>query len=282
MKTRILIDEENLKGMIGIILNEILYNGLPKQDRSGDVYWAALSGSPYILEEGLIKSYPIKDVISSISGLFDLYEVHDIIERNRVLYELDNSEDSEYTGTIECSEGKNNTQIIELKFKEKSFNQSDFDKYFLKYGWFCSHSEKLFGYANMVRLAYEKKFDVEVTDAVLKKKYIYHICPNVYLNRINHSGLKPKFSSWNVFSNPERLYFFLTELSHDDFLKWVRHFRNGKRVRNSNDGWSLLKIDVSELTNNPVFYFDPRMKNGIYTMDSISPENIEIIDYIND
>ena len=48
-----------------------------------------------------------------------------------------------------------------------------------------------------------------------------------------------------------------------------------------NDGWSLLKIDTSVLTNNPNFYFDPRMKDGVYTMDTISPESIEIIDYIS-
>ena len=48
-----------------------------------------------------------------------------------------------------------------------------------------------------------------------------------------------------------------------------------------NDGWSLLKIDTSVLTNKPNFYFDPRMKDGVYTMDTISPESIEIIDYIS-
>ena len=62
---------------------------------------------------------------------------------------------------------------------------------------------------------------------------------------------------------------------------WVNEFNTEKKLDyQRNDGWSLLRVDVSNLTNSPTFYFDPRMKNGVYTMDNISPENIEIVDYI--
>lgn len=43
----------------------------------------------------------------------------------------------------------------------------------------------------------------------------------------------------------------------------------------------MLKINTDTLTNNPTFCFDPRMKDGVYTTDTISPENIEIVDYIS-
>ena len=73
----------------------------------------------------------------------------------------------------------------------------------------------------------------------------------------------------------------MKELTHEDFVLWVNEFNAEKKFDyQRNDGWSLLRVDVSKLTNDPAFYFDPRMKNGIYTMDTISPENIEIIDYI--
>ena len=281
MRTAINLNEDKLKKIISSVINEVLFGGLPKKEPTGDIYWATLQNKPYVIEEGLIKTYPIENVIHSISGLFDLYAGDDITERNKVLYELDQNEDTEYNGTIEYTSAKNKTKRIEIKVNNETYNQADFDKYFLKYGWFCGYSDKLFGYSNIVRFVYEKKFDIDVTDSIKEREYIYHICPNIYLSRINQRGLVPRFSSWNVFKNPERLYFFIDELSHDDFVKWVKHFKKGKKIYSGNDGWSLLKVDVSKLTNGPTFYFDPRMKNGIYTMDSISPENIEIIDFID-
>lgn len=281
MKTMIKLNEHKLKKIISSVINEVLFGGLPKKEPTGDIYWATLQNKPYVMEEGLIKTYPIENVIDSISGLFDLYAGDDITERNKVLYGLDQNEDTEYNGTIEYTSAKNKTKRIEIKVNNETYNQADFDKYFLKYGWFCGYSDNLFGYSNIVRFVYEKKFDIDVTDSIKEREYIYHICPNIYLSRINQRGLVPRFSSWNVFKNPERLYFFIDELSHDDFVKWVKHFKEGKKIYSGNGGWSLLKVDVSKLTNGPTFYFDPRMKNGIYTMDSISPENIEIIDFID-
>ena len=274
------IDEKRLKGMIQEIITETLYGTLPKHNIAGNMYSVALEGKPYLIKEGLIETYPIERVIFSLSGLFDLYSGDDPKERNRVLYTLDHGNDCKYNGTIEIAESKNETQRIEIKVSRKAFNQVDFDKYLLKYGWFCGFAGRLFGYTDMVQFIYEKKFDVEVTDAVMKKRYIYHICPNIYLNRINWKGLKPKFSSWNRFSNPERIYFFLKDIPHDTFIVWVNNFKEGKNINNTDDGWSLLRIDTASLTNNPSFYFDPRMKDGIYTMDNISPESIEIIDFI--
>lgn len=282
--TRIKIDEENLKGLIKQIVEEILFNSAPKHDASGNMYSTMLNGKPYLLKEGLISTYPIENVIFALKSLFNLYDGNDDTERNKILFFLDRQQNyNGYNGVIFYNRySQNNTERIEIKVSENDFNQNDFDKYLLKYGWFCGIYEKLDGYDNLIRLIYEKKFDVDVTEEVIKNKYIYHICPNIYLNKINKSGLKPKFSSWNQYSNPERVYFFMKRLTHEEFVLWVNEFNSEKKIDyQRNDGWSLLKIDVSNLTNNPTFYFDPRMKNGVYTMDTISPENIEIVDYIS-
>lgn len=282
--TRIKIDEENLKGLIKQIVEEILFNSAPKHDASGNMYSTMLNGKPYLLKEGLISTYPIENVIFALKSLFNLYDGNDDTERNKILFFLDRQQNyNGYNGVIFYNRySQNNTERIEIKVSENDFNQNDFDKYLLKYGWFCGIYEKLDGYDNLIRLIYEKKFDVDVTEEVIKNKYIYHICPNIYLNKINKSGLKPKFSSWNQYSNPERVYFFMKRLTHEEFVLWANEFNSEKKIDyQRNDGWSLLKIDMSNLTNNPTFYFDPRMKNGVYTMDTISPENIEIVDYIS-
>lgn len=284
MKTKIKINEEQLKNIIGDVINEILFNSLPKHDPSGNMYHTMLTGKPYIVNEGLIHSYPIDNVIFALANLFDLVDVKNTEEKNKILYFLDkNQKLGNKNGIITLNKySQNNTERIEIIINENDFNQNDFDRYLLKYGWFCSISEKLNSYQNLIRFIYEKKFDVDVTETVLKNKYIYHICPDIYLNKINRIGLKSKFSSWNTYSNPERIYFFLKELGHDEFLKWVYNFIEGKNFYyNKTDGWALLKINTASLTNNPTFYFDPRMKDGVYTMDTISPENIEIVDYIS-
>lgn len=281
MKTSIKIDEERLGNIIKEVVEEILFNGLPKHDIPGDMYWSVLQESPYIIKEGLIKSYPIKDVIHAISKMFNFFVYGSKTEKNKELYYLDNNE-SKYSGLIGINEfTRNKSERIEIIVKTDDFNQTDFDRYFLKYGWFCSFSNKLEFYNNLICYVYEKKFDIDVTEIAFNNKYLYHICPNVYLNRINAKGLVPKYSSWNKFYNPERIYFFINEIPRNEFLKIINNFEKGKNVYNSNDGWSLLKIDILGTTNSPHFYFDPRMENGVYTMDSIPPENIEIIDYIN-
>lgn len=282
MQTSLKINEERLNKIIKEIVEEVLFNTLPKHDPTIDAYWATLQGTPYIIKEGLIKSYPIENVVHAISEMFNLLNYENKTDKNKELYYLDCGE-SKYSGIIGLSEfSQNKTKRIEIIVRKNDFNQADFDRYFLKYGWFCSFSNKMEFYKNLIVFIYEKKFDIDVTDAVLEKKYIYHICPNIYLNKINLKGLVPKFSSWNIYYNPERIYFFVDEVSHEQFLKTVGNFNKGKNVYNLNDGWSLLKVDVSSLTNSPSFYLDPRMKNGVYTMDSISPENIEIIDYIKE
>ena len=284
MTTKIKIDEKRLGKMVKKIVEEVLFNTLPKHDAAGNMYTTMLERKPYLIKEGLISTYPIKNVIFALKSLFNLYDDSDLTEKNKILFYLDKQQYyHDYNGIIFYNKySQNNTERIEIIVNENDFNQNDFDKYLLKYGWFCGIYEKLRGYNNLIRLIYEKKFDIDVTEEVIKNKYLYHICPNIYLNKINKYGLKPKFSSWNQYSNPERVYFFMKELTNKEFVLWVNEFNAEKEFNyQKNDGWSLLKIDVSKATNNPKFYFDPRMKNGVYTMDTISPENIEIIDYIS-
>ena len=283
-KTTLKINKQQLGKIVEKVIEEILFNTLPKHDPCGDIYSTILDSKPYLLDEGLIQSYPIERVVSVLKSLYKLYDGNNKKEQNKILYFLDRGQNySDFNGIIFLNEySQNNTQRIEIKVNENDFNQEDFDRYLLKYGWYCGISEKQYGYDNIVRFIYEKKFDIDITELVKERRFIYHICPNVYLNKINRVGLKPKISSWNQFKNPERVYFFIKEITHDEFLKWAYDFNWEKNVkRELNHGWSLLKIDTLNLTNNPVFYFDPRMKNGVYTMDSISPKNIEVIDFID-
>lgn len=283
LSTRIKIDTENLKNIVESVLEEVLFNTLPKHDASGNMYASMLEGKPYLVKEGLITSYPIKNVVFALKSLFNLYDGSDVSERNKILYFLSKGQHyKNYNGVIFLNKySQNNTERIEIRFSKDDFNQNDFDKYLLKYGWFCGALRQSPDYDNILKLIYEKKFDVDITEEVMKSGCLYHICPNIYLNKINKMGLKPKYSSWNSYSNPERIYFFRRKLSHNEFIMWVNNFEQEKNLEHIlNEGWSLLRVDLTTLINKPKFYLDPRMEGGIYTMDNISPESITIIDYI--
>lgn len=282
-KTSLKINEDRLSKMVTEITKEILFETLPKHDACGNVYSSILEGKPYLIKEGLITSYPMENVVFAIKSLFDLYDKNDELEKNKILYFLDKGQYyNGFHGLIFLNKySQNGTERIEIKTNINDFNQNDFDKYFIKYGWFCAINQKMDAYDNIQRLIYEKKFDVDVTEEVLNNQFLYHICSNIYLNKINKSGLKPKFSSWNVFENPERIYFFLKDMKHEEFCMWADNFSKQKNINyGSHNGWSLLRIDTQNLTNRPTFYLDPRMKDAVYTMDTISPDNIEIIDFI--
>lgn len=279
MQTNIKINPQLLQEIAEKIKNKIIAT-LPQKETSGFLCETFLQGEPYLIQEGLIQSYPIERVIFALAGLFNLYKDDNFALKNQILYDLDNNNPCEFDGVIEQQNSANKTARILIKVSPKNFNQNDFDRYLLKYGWFCGSTSNLFGYDNLVCFVYEKKFDVEVSDFVQKQDFIYHICPNIYLNKINKSGLVPKYSSWNRFSNPERVYFFVKKPTHNDFVLWAKNFNIYKKVYAGNEGWSLLKIDVPSLIENTKFYFDPRMRDGVYTTGNIPPQSIEIIDYI--
>lgn len=247
---------------------EIIEEALGKQPRElrenrHTMDYVRLSGPAVILAEGLIMTYPIELVIKSIAKIFNLA-----------------TDPDDYTpyGYICHNYGENETEVIEVEIPNDPKNKAMIDKYMNKYGWFSGsindgHDE------GMINIWYEKKFDFDATE-IAHENNLYHICPTVVMEKIMSKGLTPKESSWTTFHNDERVYLFVEEPDDESFRYWCYDFKKNKKINSRNTGFALLEIDTSKINKNIKFYYDPRMTDGIYTMDTISPEAITVVKQI--
>lgn len=228
-----------------------------------------LNGSQYIVKEGLIRTYPIKNVVDCLARVLNLSQ-----NNNDILNIIKGKIDKD--GYIGIARGRNNTEAVKVIVEDIDINISLVDKYMNKWGWFIGYKGDV-GYGYCL-LQYEKKFDTDVTDFVMKKGFLYHIAPLEAYAKIKSIGLVPKDSTWQrylKFRHKGRIYLFTEELSEDEFERVCADFIKNKI--NSNDGFVLLKVDANKMTNSPKFYADPRMGNAVYTLDNISPDTIEIV-----
>ena len=103
----------------------------------------------------------------------------------------------------------------------------------------------------------------------------YHITPISLLPSIMRSGLQPKNNGREV-NHQERVYLFV---DYDN--EWKNTIAQGFRKSGRNEPYVLLSVNISSLKNKMDFYVDSNFMNGndaIYTLESIPPQFIKVID----
>lgn len=220
---------------------------------------------PYYLTEGLIKTYPTDIVCKTIGSLFHLSRDDDFPRK-----------DSDKQGWIGIVGGHNGTEQIQVQIYNAPENIEQMKHYFSKYGYFPAGETKI---GKWIYLYFEKKYDIDVTETVHGCGYLYHMCKGKTLNKILSQGLTPRVSQWGEqFKNPERVYFSLRKLSHEELNSWAKYF---KKEKNENETvYILLQIDVNKINPSIKFYYDSRMPEAVYTNDTISPKAISVEDCV--
>lgn len=228
------------------------------------------------LNEGLIRTYPITRYKDKLI---------DFLSNNKVKYELVIDSDNEtfqityYTTDIPKYDGLiqhcNMLGYFISRYKEISEESIEWNAYddlsFFKY---LNDRAKI-----GVILEFESKFDnIENVPDV-----IYHSTPNIYLQDILHSGIKPSSKS-RIKKHPGRIYFSLNvldcekitkSLMFNDFKNFDFIKKNSHRNRPICD-YTILEINTLETnTENIQFRKDPN-SGGVYTYDYISPKIIKI------
>lgn len=218
----------------------------------------------FVLNEGLLKTYPIDKVIKYIQNRFNITD--DDVEKYVDGY-------GEYI----------------LVRKNQSKDVIDNIKQILDLGGYYLADEDIDEY-----YTYEKKFEDNIFDELKKSgeiKYLYHITPSINDKKIQSNGLIPKSKNYR-FNYPDRIYFLSDKDVNKDpeILKrvgWelykVIFFKNRTNKeyleRRNSRQYSIYRINFSKLENIDL-YRDPNTRNfdSYFTMDNIRPEWIEKID----
>ena len=128
------------------------------------------------------------------------------------------------------------------------------------------------GDERLIYRKYEPKYIDEANDIVRDCKYLYHLSPLSYMEKIMNYGFVPK-SNNGAFMYPDRCYFFMDTMNINDIKSWIPSFKKANKNYNKSK-YVLYTIDVNKIRNNVIFYLDPNLKGGIYTMDNITPNTI--------
>lgn len=233
-----------------------------------------LKGSPVYLREGLIRTYPIEQVVNVLAKVFNLSTNSDDIES---IVEGE----SEYDGFIRAGRGYNNCMQICTVIPNNKSNLERLGGYLNKYGYFYGGSIRTIRETNgaWIQVWWEKKYDEDATDIVHEVGRIYHLCSENAYKRIARQGLTPRISQWKEFQNPERVYFFLERPNEGDLEYYAANFNNEKKVKSRK--YYLLEIDISKVSEDMKFYYDSRLAYAVYSLEGIPPAAITVIDEVN-
>ena len=127
---------------------------------------------------------------------------------------------------------------------------------------------------------YLAKYDYKVD--ISKYKYIYHLSPDVSIDKIKLIGLTPKNKA-KLSNNPERIYFLLPT-DESSIISTVKSLHSNTKIKDLINSWYLLRINIDKLPGHMQFYDDPMFSIGsgaVWTFQNIPPTCIEIIKKIN-
>ena len=232
---------------------EILKLGPQRGNPASD--W--LKPEKHRLDEGLIRSYPIKVTINYILKFMGslVYKIYPIQENP---YQICVIIDDKYKDILQksmycCG--------YHLDYEGNSFIDKD--------------SKQV-----LTRFYYVMKFIPN--KYVNEFTYLYHWTPLYLLDKIKHQGLKP-VSRNSLYAYPARIYLLSSECPYEEMYNLGRDlcYNNSDP---KNDGWYvLLTIQVNKIHNNNFeLHKDSNfMDGGYYCYDNIPPQAIISAEYKN-
>ncbi len=131
--------------------------------------------------------------------------------------------------------------------------------------------------------------DNDTEEILSSQKYLLHITPEYYLEKILKNGIVPKSKNLR-FNFPERVYLLNGDTSEGYVLGLAYEFSRMKASSAAESGydgyrddnkWAVIKIDVSKLPADIKLFKDPNYDGGIFTPNNIPPETISEVGHID-
>ena len=117
-------------------------------------------------------------------------------------------------------------------------------------------------------MSFDPIFQKNIAPEARQYRYLYHWTPQYCYDAISNEGLKPK-SENKLFDYPDRLHLIKGNTPQDEILNigW-QLCQSNKRSKN-NGNYVLLSIDLTKISDNFEFFYDPRYEWGYYTKAAI-------------
>ncbi|WP_146739363.1 hypothetical protein [Pseudoprevotella muciniphila] len=215
-----------------------------------------------MIDEGLIKTYPIDKTINYIVRKYGL--------------------DNRQVRVSPINNGIVDVDIITIILRNTidSNTLGDIKHDFQTCGYFNNQKPTQIHNTNYLFFCFEPKFSQDVTTMVRQNyRYLYHSSPKIFQDKVMRCGLIPK-SKNTLFLYPDRTFLMVGDNLNS---QQINVLKNVQTERNSNCNTLnqketkehiLITIDVSKIPQDVKFYCDPLSHRAIFTNDNIPRHSI--------
>lgn len=237
------LKETELKNLIKEGINEVVA-GWPMHFRNiyDDI------GDGYLINEGLIKTYPLTFVEKYFKGRY----LWDILRKDFI--------EDEYK--------------IFLTIDKNSTKEEEIEKVLNNFGYYLAYKTKDDKYNTVFQ--FEPKFQNTFTGKEMMENeinFLLHVSPSYNKEKILKSGLCPK-SKNNEFAYPGRIYCFIQGVSKQYIQIMINKLSAANKKHD--EKYSLFKINLNGLEDIK-FNIDFNAEYAVFTEENIPPSNIKEI-----
>lgn len=207
------------------------------------------------LTEGLMRTFPIEKTAEYVKKYFELNDSQVLIVKNY-----------------------NNIQCIQVIIPNVNNNVKMVVGGLKMCGYFLSYPKLENLKENEWQiLQFEPIHQNDITKELKEKEdVLYHITPSYNYKKIKHIGLSPKTKN-NLFDYPDRIYFTRGSAGINKIITigWALCDKNNSK---GNEGkYSIIEVDLNNISNNVTFYYDPNFEYGVYSTDNIHPSSLKLV-----
>jgi hypothetical protein len=173
---------------------------------------------------------------------------------------------------IREQQGANNIKLI-LLFSQRNQNAQVVISEMETLGWSKSYitPQVTINGVPIIAISFDPMYQPSINSTVRQWAYLLHLSPSYNKNGILKNGLLP-FSKNSKFDYPPRLHFLKPTIPQMKLYEIGKQLCQANKDSRNNGDYSLFRIDLDKVSEDIVFYFDPRYEYGIYTKQEI-PSN---------
>ena len=212
-----------------------------------------------LLREGLVKTYPITAAKKHITEFMGLP-----------------------LSAFKIEKGVNGTDYAIIQFPATEHSYDDVVKTMDVYGYTLVNKnsvEKVRAVYGWYFLQFEPKFQNDASELLKNERFLFHITPKVYKDRILKNGFVP-YNRNNQYNYQPRVYFMLGSNDPADTVNMISKLSRVKYGNIDRSKYCAFKVDVKKIPQDIKFHLDPYKSGAVWTSSNVPPLCIiDVIDF---